>query len=197
MKYFVAYLLSGDAKRYHEQVTRELSKRFGIVPLHKKAPPHVTLKIPFETDERGIAEVHEVLRVFAKGRSAPPLSFSGFGRFGFKTVYLNAPKSPESVTLARECVSFLNGNILWLPRQAREGNKLHASVARFLTRKQFRRVWRTLRGAARSFETHFNNITILIKKDTVWKVHSIVPLTLPMASLRSDVRFKRKTTLVS
>lgn len=177
MKYFVAYLLSGDAKRYHETLTRELASKFLITPLHERIAPHVTVKPPFETDDAGIEEVERVLRSFAHGQESAPLLFSGFGRFGFRTIYLDVKKNKEAISVVRRCIQILNANVPWMPAYPLEGNKLHASVARFLSRKQFRRIWRELKELEPRFESSLDTIAILKKHGRSWQLHTLIPLT--------------------
>ena len=175
VKYFVAYLLTGEAKAYHERLTRALANRYRIFPLHEKVSPHITVKAPFETDEEGIREVERVLRAFAHGEKAPPLSIRGFGHFGFRTAYLDIGKSADAVSLIRRAVQTLNENISWMQKIPTEGNKLHASVARFMDRIQYRRVMRYLAKEKASFDVSLDNIAILRKTSKVWEVISVVP----------------------
>lgn len=175
-KYFIAYLLGGTARSYHERLTRELASRYRIFPLHERVSPHITVKPPFEADEDGIEEVERVLRAFAHSETAKPLSIRGFGGFGFKTVYLNVEKSGGAVALVRRLISALNSNISWLPRYPLEGNKLHSSVARFLNRIQSRRIKRFISGERPAFEMRLDNVAILKKTGRTWKVVTVIPL---------------------
>lgn len=196
MKYFIAHLLSGDAKVFHESVARELSFRFHTAPLYERLPPHITIKAPFETDEAGIAEVERILRALAHGERAAPITIRGFGRFGFRTVYLDVVKSPDAVAFVRNTLKILRENIPWLPTAPLEGNKLHASVARFLTRRQFRHIWRFLKTFHPEFHLSFDNIAILKKEGQTWTVHASIPLHLPaeaadfaLPALHSDMMY--------
>lgn len=176
MKYFVAHLLSGDAKTYHANLTRALAAKYRIIPLHDRIPPHITVKPPFETDEQGIKEVERVLRAFARGEQRVPLSIDGFGRFGFRTIYMDVYKSTEVVSLVRRAIQALNSNIPWMTTSPLEGNKLHASVARFLDRRQFRRIWRELRVLRPKFESVLDTIAILKKEKNAWEIMTVIPL---------------------
>lgn len=192
MKYFIAHLLSDDARRYHERLTRELSKRFSIVPLHERVPPHLTIKIPFEASEDQIREVERVLRSFARTHAAPELTFDGFGHFGFRTVYLDVRQSRAPILLVRECLTVLKENAPWLSFGPLEGNKLHASVARFLSRRQFKRIWKLISKARPRFKTSFDNIAILKKDGTRWVVHAKIalPEATPSVSTRHTITSK-------
>lgn len=175
MRYFVAHLLSGRVKEYHGRLTRELASRYHTVPLNEPAP-HITIKPPFEADEAGIQDVERTLRSFAHAERAVPITLHGFGRFGFRTLYLDVYRSAEATALARRCIQTLNENVLWMPRAPLEGNKLHASIARFLNRRQSRRMWRLLRSMHPHFETTFDNIVIFKKEGATWKVHALIAI---------------------
>ncbi len=145
--------------------------------MHERIPAHVTIKPPFEAGEERIADIERILRAFASAESAAPLVFRGFGRFGFRTVYLDVQKSPQAVSLVRRVVKTLNENAAWLPQSPLEGNKLHASVARFLSRHQSRHIWRFLKECSYPhFESTLDNIAILKKDGRGWEVHALIPL---------------------
>jgi len=172
MKYFVAHLLSGDVAQYHTTLTQELSHRFRATPIHEKVAPHITVKIPFEANEYELLQVEHVLAHFTSTRHAPPMTLEGFGRFGFKTVYLDVVKSHEAVHMVRDCVNELN-QLKWMQQVHHEGNKLHASVARFLTYKQFRRIWREVKHERPHFKERLDSLAILKKPhgEKKWHVH--------------------------
>ncbi len=176
-KYFIAHLLSGAAKSYHETLSRELSAKFKTVYLSDRVPPHITLKAPFTADESEIEEVERVVKALARAEHAPPLRIEGFGRFGFRTIYLDIKKSPEAVAFMRRAIATLNANLPFLPRPPLEGNKLHTSVARFLTRRQSRRVWRHL-GLTETphFEVSLDTLALLEKDEKEWRVRTLVNL---------------------
>lgn len=176
MKYFVAHLLTGDAKTYHERLTRDIAYRYGVYPLHERVVPHFTVKAPFECDEEGIQEVERVLRSFAHNESSAPYTIRGFGKFGFRTAYLDVHRSPEAISLVRRAIRTVNDNVSWVPRSPLEGNKLHASVARFMTRKQSRRVGRYLATQKAFFRQTLDNIAILRKEGRTWDVETVIAL---------------------
>ncbi len=175
VKYFVAHLLSGRAKTYHERLTSELSKRFHILPLHERVPPHLTFKIPFEADSEGILHVERVVRSFAHLRARVPLSLEGFGHFGFKTIYLNTTREREAITLMRDLLKALHDSCPWLRVAPLEGNKLHASVARFLTRRKFLRIWRHVKPLKPRFDIEIDQLVILERGEHGWKVRASIP----------------------
>lgn len=186
MKYFIAHLLSGSSKAYHTSVTRVLSERFRIFPLHERVVPHITVKTPFEATDDEILEVERVLRSFSKQENAAPLTLKGFGRFGFRTVYMDVAESPGAVSLVRRMLAALKMHAPFLPSVPNEGNKLHASVARFLTRQEKRRISRFLKDERPLFQTQFDNVAILKKEGKQWKVMTTIPLSAPEPEFAED-----------
>ena len=67
MKYFIGYVIKGEAGEYLYNLTREISTRFNVFALHKWAPPHITLKIPFDTPY--IDDVSKVIEQFTLARA--------------------------------------------------------------------------------------------------------------------------------
>ena len=170
MKYFVAHLLSGDAYQYHLALTQELTDRFHIAPLHERVDPHITIK-NFEANEYEIGQVEAVLARIAQ--EAEPMSFTleGFGRFGYKTLFLDVQKSRAATVFARECIAELNA-LPWMKPLRHEGEKLHSSVARYLRYRQSKKIWRLLgKRSTPRFKTTLDSLTILKKPGKRWEVH--------------------------
>ncbi len=189
MKYFIAHLLTGDVAEYHRSLTQTLSERFHVAPLHKKVQSHLTVKIPFHANPFELAQVEARLEELASTRSAAPLTFEGFGRFGFKTVYLDVTKSQRAVEVVRETVNYIN-ELPWMQRAPLEGNKLHASVARFMTYKKFRRVWRHVREERPRFESSLDSLAILKKEsaESPWSLYRSFPLQEPSMARTEPLR---------
>jgi len=183
MKYFVAHLLEGEVAEYHRELTLELSRSFNTYPIHEKVSPHITVKIPFEANGYEIARVEDTLERFAEAHAPEPMIMEGFGRFGFKTIYLDVVKSRAAANVVRECVEELNA-LEWMQRVRHEGNKLHVSVARFLTYTQFKRVWRNLKHERPRFKHTLDSLVILRKEAgaRTWSVHREFSLTAPAMS---------------
>lgn len=182
MKYFVAHLLEGEVAEYHRELTLALSRNFNTHPLHEKVSPHITIKIPFEANEYEIKRVEEALLRFTADNTPAPMNIEGFGRFGFKTIYLDVVKSHAAVNLVRNCVEELNA-FTWMQQVHHEGNKLHASVARFLKYRQFKRIWRHLKDERPHFRHSLNSLTILKKESgaRAWSVHRAFDFAAPIA----------------
>lgn len=174
MRYFVAHLLSGDAKRYRDRVVRELHRTHHITSPKLSLPAHLTIKPPFECGLMGIVAVEKALRAYARLETAPRYTIDGYGRFGFKTIYLSVEKSPDAVRFVRALIRHINATVPWLPRTPMEGNKLHASVARHLDRKTASRIWREVGKLRPHFEARIDSLAILKFEKKKWVVRTVI-----------------------
>lgn len=170
----MAHLVEGPAKRYRDRVTRELHRRYKITSPKLSLPAHLTLKPPFECGLMGIVEVEKALRSFARAQTAPMYHVKGFGRFGFKTIYLDVVKSPDATKFLRDLVRFVNAEVSWLPRTSVEGNKLHLSVARHLDRKTSAKIWKELSRVTVSGVGRMDTISVLKYEKKKWKVRTTI-----------------------
>src|SRR5690348_9253220 len=105
MKYLIAYLLSGEAKAAHEALTAEIADQFGVFRLNGHIPPHVTLKVPFETDD--IEDVEKTLSSFADHYPRTEVRLWGFGAFGVEVLYVAVLASPETQATIRHFMEAL------------------------------------------------------------------------------------------
>ena len=191
-RYLLAYLLDGEVAHYHHTLTMYLADRYHLQPIHTRLGPHVTIKIPFEANAYEAEQLKARLETFAYNHPPQHLTFDGFGRFGFKTAYLDVVKSNASVETVRRCIGDLN-EFPWMQQVTHEGNKLHASVARFMTYKKFRRVWRHLKTERVHFKTTVHALTLLKKgNERMWHTEE----TFSFNPLVSRHTFAREPVLV-
>lgn len=174
MRYFIAHLVEGGAKRYRDRVVRELHRKYQITSPKLSLPAHLTLKPPFECNLMQITQVEKSLRTFLRTQTAPHYHFRGFGRFGFKTIYVDVVKSPDASRLMRECIRYLNHKNPWLPRTHIEGNKLHMSVARHLDRKTSAKIWRELKALLPESTGRLDSVSVLKYDKKRWVVRTTI-----------------------
>jgi 2'-5' RNA ligase len=174
MRYLVAYLIGGEAGAYHEELTKTLSERFGVKPLHEHIPPHLTCKAPFETDNP--EGVKQALHEFSREHSACPLELCGFGGFqDTKVVYVGVEENPRVQTVVRDLRSHLRP--VGLPFEEYEKNvHFYASVARFLTPEQYEDIWEHVQALPEPrFTLAFDHIALLANDGNRWVVDTIYP----------------------
>jgi 2'-5' RNA ligase len=117
MRYFIAYMLTGETRVRHAEKSDELAERFRLIPVSKRVDPHITLKAPFETDE--VRPVEELLERFAAGERPVPYRMNGIGAFDSRIIYRAAEVPTETVVLIRRLQEMLR-TLPWLTFSATE-----------------------------------------------------------------------------
>jgi 2'-5' RNA ligase len=159
MKYFVGYLVEGEAADYYKTLTSDLEQRFSVKDLSEYIPPHLTLKIPFEADS--VEDFENYMATVSKGLSTLDLVVNGFEKFDGKrmTIFLkvtagNNIKTIESIV---DHLESYGEDTKKLPRPL----ALHTSIARFLSPERCEEIWNYLQTLpVPQFNLEFNNLTI-------------------------------------
>lgn len=187
MSYFIGYNLEGEAKRYHETLTRDLSERFGLTPLHERVPPHCTLYPSFLATPEHLEEIEKVIENFIQTIEPMPVLIDRFVHFGHKTIALygklTQPGRDFFENFAKEI-----GARPWLAivneknRKNPETDYLHASVARFVNEDQFPEVWEYIQTLPPPrFALLLDAITIYTRIDTHWEIYKSFPIAQKLA----------------
>lgn len=168
MRYFIGYLGGGDIEKYYQNITSELSDKFGIRNLSRKVPVHFTLKYPFESEDT--SKVEKDIEVFLKNKTPTPFVINGFDKFGYKTIFLSVEPNGELMSLVKDCLSTL-GDLGEIEKFDADEYRLHLSVARHLDPVTFELVWDHLSLLPNPhFELAFDNITLFVLEGGIWNV---------------------------
>jgi 2'-5' RNA ligase len=170
MKYFIAYLLTGEAAKKHDSLTGEIADKFGVFRLTGFIPPHVTLKRPF--DSENLAEVEGALSGFSESNVKQVLKFRGFGTFGRDVIFADVYFSPGTRKLVGELDEALK-KIPWLNFDEFETDrKFHATLAhKDVVAEKFNAICSYLSTKHFEFDELLDNISILKKDGETWTVH--------------------------
>lgn len=172
MQYFVGYLIEGNTSKYYKKITSDLGQKFDIKNLSEHIPPHLTLKIPFETDT--IEDFENYVSKKTENLSGMDLVVDGFEKFNGRrmTIFLKV-NAGENIKTIENIVDYLESydkDIKKLPRPL----ALHTSIARFLSPEQCKDIWNYLQEIPSPyFNLIFNNLTIFKLINDVWEVHKI------------------------
>lgn len=170
-RYFIGYLIEGDAARYYKELTTDLSARFGIKNLSLRTPPHFTLVSPFETTD--IAPAVALLEDIAQKEHPTPFALDGFDFFqregGGGVVYLTVSLNEKLQEQAERII--VNLSDIQGSRRPAQPLVLHASVARFLSPEEIRKVEAYLMVRAKPyFPLVFSNLALFQYGDDGWRV---------------------------
>lgn len=175
MKHIITHLIRGEAGKYHEKLTEDLSERFGVFPLHDRIAPHLTFKQWFELDEQGMSALYQRLENFANSHTQSGYSLNGFGNFGKDLIYIDALPSAE-----------MSQNILDLMHTLRQiegltfdefdtGSHLHATIAMGALKPfDYGQIWGYLTTVPQpDFKMQFDNIAVLKRTVDRWVVDRV------------------------
>ncbi len=177
MKYCIVYLATDEAEKYSINLTKELSEKFAIKDLSKRVPPHMTIKYPFETED--ILQVEKRIEICVEKKTSFPITIRSFGRFenDVKTIFMPLDHSQKIDSLITEC----NKEFVFLGTDQKyhfEAHIPHISIARHLDKETSDKIFEYLNLLpVPSFETFFDNLTLLEFDKEVWKVRRI--FTMP------------------
>jgi 2'-5' RNA ligase len=175
MKYFIGYLIRGEAAEYYRLTGAELANSFRVDDVSRIAPPHMTVKATFDHGNQEALE--EVLSAFADTARPCPLSLSGWNHFGNRTIIVDAPVQPNEAiaSFGRLIDSLRSAGVRANPREKQI--HAHMSVARFLTPEIFPKVWAHIeKGPKPSFDMMLDNVTLFSSVDgKIWKVEKTFP----------------------
>lgn len=130
MRYYVGHLVVGENEKFYQKVRKDVCERFNLEDLSKKKRiPHVTLKSPFETDDK--ESVERILDTFCYGQESFNLVCKGIECFYDEVIYFNLEGNEESGNLLRRmysCLDILPG-MTW-SEYDRGDRQLHIIIAK-------------------------------------------------------------------
>jgi 2'-5' RNA ligase len=174
MRYFVGYLIEGEAAYYYNYITTELSEKFHIKNLSERIQPHFTIKPPFESDN--IEEFKKLLSQITADQKVFPICLKNFGRYSTDspTFFIsgNALKNnlKQIETIVDQLEPYGNNKKSLFKRPI----TLHCSVARHLLTEQSEEIWNYLQTLPPpQFDLKFDNLAFFRWKNTHWEIDEI------------------------
>lgn len=171
MIYFIAYLLQGEAKDFHEQLVKDIAKKFDVhYREQKKIPAHITLKEPFKTNR--IEDIEKILASFVKKHGSSSLQIQGFNHFGNKVIFQDIYPSEEAKKTMLALFKELK-KIPWMQWQKHSGKDLilHATIAYKDIQPKCNDIWGYVSKISYNYVVPFDKITILKHENNQWQVY--------------------------
>jgi 2'-5' RNA ligase len=169
MRYMIAYMIRGEPAWRISRLSDELADVFTLEPLNERIGPHLTLKAPFETgSERNVEELKSKLADFCAARTAahsvpPAITYSGFGHFDKRVIFVNVTASPEATKLSADLLVLLR-TLPWVKFSRTDGEKhLHATICYAEKRSIFEEVKKYLANETIKSESAITNISLLFQ----------------------------------
>lgn len=175
MKYFIGYLIKGQAKEYQEELINKISEKFNIRNLNEHVPAHFTIKSPFNTND--IKHVEKILKRFCSKEKTFKIRINNIGNFNRRVVYLGGEFSSESTGTFRRLADKLR-TIPWMRFEKYDllEDNFHSTLARAKDSNQFKEIMNFLYEERPDLDADFDNITIFQKGKDNWKVYKKFPL---------------------
>jgi len=171
MRYMIAHMISGEAKEYHENLSRALASVYKLRPVTANIDPHITVKAPFDALSTDLHEVELIVDRFVRSRSPLSYTLKGFGNFDGRVVYMNT-EAPETT---QEFVRGLKDELRQIPwlefKPHEEEVKLHATLCYPKDTLQAEDIVAKLneRGG-KEFAGTLNTVVILKREDRRWEL---------------------------
>lgn len=176
MRHIVAHLIRGEAEKYHQNLTKDLTEKFDTFPIHNRIQPHLTLKRWFEIDDIGMESIYKTIDNFVNSHTQCDYELKSLGHFGEEVVYLDVSPSEETLVLVKDLKNELHKieNLTFDEFDDME-NDLHATlVFGALKPFDFRTIWDYLNTQTQpNFKMKFDNIAVMKREANKWVVDRV------------------------
>ncbi len=177
MKYFIGFLIRGEAAEWHNKIAKEISDKFGTGKIYERVPPHITIYPPLDLED--IHPVIYLLDTWSKSYAQNTnFVISDFGRFDDKVIFAKI----EADKIIKEAVRDLRerlGAVLGMPKENYKEFIPHATLAKDLNAKTAAAIWEYISKLEKpSFIIPFNNVTLFSydDKNKAWEVNKLLDL---------------------
>lgn len=173
MRYFIGYLIEGEAAAWHVNVAKNISDRFNTWKIYEKLPPHITIFYPFSTEN--IEPVENLLKEWTQSKKVPEnFIISDFDHFEDKVVFAKVGIEQSvgwTVEELRRSLKLISGMPsedfpIWHP---------HATLANRQSPEKINQIWGYVLTLKKpNFIIPFDNITIFrFEGDRKWVIEKI------------------------
>lgn len=171
MQYMVAHMIGGDAKKYHENLSRALASVYTLRSVTATIDPHLTIKAPFDALSTDLLEVERIVERFVRTKSPLPYTLKGFSNFDGRVVYMDVDAPLDTVSFMNDLKQELR-SIPWLEFKSHEmDSKLHATLCYPKNAEQATEIIEKLTsGNAREFVCTIDTVAILRKSNHRWEL---------------------------
>lgn len=199
MRYFIGYLIQGEAGEWHRACAKDISEKFNTEKIGERIPPHITFVPPFDAED--ISLIKDMLHEWIANRPVyGEFTLSGFGWFDDRTVFA----AIEADKLVTDAVYELQTILRALPGMSAENQypwRPHATLANHVRPSDTSAVREYVRALpAPHFVLLFDNATLFRRDEGgVWRVDEIFYFkntnTKPILYILCGLPYSGKTTL--
>lgn len=125
----IAHMIEGEAKEYHENLSRALASVYKLRPVTANIDPHITLKAPFDALSTDLFDIERLIDRAVRAKSPLAYTMKGFGNFDGRVTYMSVEAPEETLAFVKSVRDELR-DIPWLEFKPHEENsRLHATLA--------------------------------------------------------------------
>lgn len=177
-KYFVALLPDADIQEEITAVKNYLAEQYGTRAA-LKAPPHITLHMPFDWPEQQEEQLISALQNFAEQQVPFPVLIQDYGAFQPRVVFVDVVKSAYLENINKQLVAYLNTELgikAYNKNKDRPFNP-HITIAfRDLKPATFRKIWEAFRHKNIEYDFQASHITLLKHNGKSWDIYRHFPM---------------------
>jgi 2'-5' RNA ligase len=176
MKYFVGYLIEGEAAEWYNRVAGEISERFRTFKIHEKIPAHLTVYRPFECDN--LAPINDVVSTWAaEYRNKSNFRVNDFDHFGSRVIFGKVEVDSRLVSYLERFRDVMKIQRITLTGENYPGWIPHMTLANYIEPRKFTKIWKHISTLDRpDFTLPFNNLTVFNKREDGWEVGHSFPV---------------------
>jgi len=172
MRYMIAHMIGGEAKEYHENLSRALASAYRLRPVTANIDPHITIKAPFDALSTDLYDIERSMDRFVRTRSPLGYTLKNFGNFDDRVVFMDVDAPAPTLDFVRELKEELR-QTPWLEfKPHEESTKLHSTLCFPKDAVQTEEIVRTLtlRGG-RAFACTMSSIALLKRGERRWEMY--------------------------
>lgn len=124
----IAHMIEGEAKEYHENLSRALASVYKLRPVTANIDPHITIKAPFDALSTDLFDVERLIDRAVRAKNPLAYTMKGFGNFDGRVAYMSVEAPDETLAFVKSVRDELR-DIPWLEFKPHEENsRLHATL---------------------------------------------------------------------
>jgi|GEM_PF-3049859 len=175
MRHIIVHLVQGEARDYHESLTKELVGKFDVFPIHERIQPHLILKRWFELSDTDMETLYGLLDTYAASHTQSNYVMDSFDNFRDDVIFLNAKPSEKMQTDVQDLMKTLRTHPSLEFDEYDNGSDFHATLTMTALKEfDYDAVRSYLENIKQpDFAMKLNNIATMKKVDSKWIVDKV------------------------
>ena len=178
-RFFIALIPNPEIQKYANQVKQRFAETYNSHAA-QKSPPHITLQPPFRWEKENLPILQQNLKEFAQTKASIPVTFSNFGAFPPKVIFINVLKTPELLQIKKDLQIHLQRS-LGIAHKEPKNRQFHPHLTvafRDLSKQNFSLAWQKYKDQELYFRCTISQLTLLIHNGQQWEINQDFPLLI-------------------